>query len=90
MKTIWSTGPSSISAYAAANSTIVGQPRPSRRAVSRTSSAPPPYNGASTSTEAYCEIGMLPSRNSPTVGASSTRPRAIAMRCLPGVTIRAS
>ena len=42
LKIIWSTGPSSISAYAAPNSTIVGQPRPSRRADSRTRSAPAP------------------------------------------------
>ena len=53
---------------------MVGQPRPVRRASSRTRMAPLPYSRARTGSAGSSTIETLPSRYSPTSGASRNRP----------------
>lgn len=56
---LWSITPAWISPNAALSSTIVGHPRPARRATSRISTATVPYSGPSTSNPVSMSSGLL-------------------------------
>jgi len=76
----WSTRPASMIPYAAPSDRIVGQPRPVRRVTSRISRAPPPYSGTRNGSARMSRAEMLPSRYSPTHGASTSSASAGAIR----------
>src|SRR5580658_2253653 len=55
---------------------MLSHPPPRRRTISRITSAPPPYIGASTTSAPSMSIGRSPSRNSATSGATKNKPIA--------------